>query len=362
MHLLQLEAHGETEEAWEQIICDHQEWQGPATESWGVVESGSRVEFFLSFLVVVWLDERYLLLLSCLCVYVWRWNCFSSPCIRSSFLFTLSTRFVTEANCLLSCLALLFSHTHTHPKHIHTHTGVEYWGLLNPKWSHCNRGRRQSPVDINPDSLLYDPGLGDIHVNGDQVWTGDQLLLLYKFSSLSVYSSPHPETKNQSNIWPSDHWSTGKHGSGFEVQSGNIIFLICGTSIRICKQSQWCATWFKIVIESESFSTLTLIIILFIVGHIFGKICQPFLQCIDQYFRWSTFVWIHTAWHVVPLRSNGWCWIRTHDQWNRFCSWVAALFLQSSIVQFVGRINESTKRPGSDLCGHTVDSQQWMEQ
>ncbi|CAG2164350.1 unnamed protein product [Oppiella nova] len=47
--------------------------------------------------------------------------------------------------------------------------GPDFWGRLNPKWSHCNKGRRQSPIDINPELLLYDPGLLPVHINGDHV-------------------------------------------------------------------------------------------------------------------------------------------------------------------------------------------------
>lgn len=47
--------------------------------------------------------------------------------------------------------------------------GPDFWGRLNPKWSHCSRGRRQSPIDINPSLLLYDPSLSPIIVRGDHV-------------------------------------------------------------------------------------------------------------------------------------------------------------------------------------------------
>ena len=29
-------------------------------------------------------------------------------------------------------------------------SGPEYWGVLNPEWTMCNKGRSQSPVNINP--------------------------------------------------------------------------------------------------------------------------------------------------------------------------------------------------------------------
>lgn len=48
-------------------------------------------------------------------------------------------------------------------------SGPDYWGLLNPEWKLCNRGRRQSPVDIEPSTLLYDPGLEALHVDKHKV-------------------------------------------------------------------------------------------------------------------------------------------------------------------------------------------------
>ncbi|XP_023229178.1 carbonic anhydrase-related protein 10-like [Centruroides vittatus] len=48
-------------------------------------------------------------------------------------------------------------------------SGPDYWGLLNPDWRLCNRGRHQSPVDIDPSVLLYDPTLGPLHVDSHRV-------------------------------------------------------------------------------------------------------------------------------------------------------------------------------------------------
>lgn len=33
----------------------------------------------------------------------------------------------------------------------------------------CNKGRHQSPIDIIPDQLLYDPNLIPLQISGDQV-------------------------------------------------------------------------------------------------------------------------------------------------------------------------------------------------
>ncbi|KAF8791600.1 Carbonic anhydrase-related protein 10 like protein [Argiope bruennichi] len=48
-------------------------------------------------------------------------------------------------------------------------SGPDYWGLLNPEWKLCNRGRRQSPIDIEPSILLYDPGMGKVEVDKQKV-------------------------------------------------------------------------------------------------------------------------------------------------------------------------------------------------
>ena len=35
-----------------------------------------------------------------------------------------------------------------------TNAGPDYWAL-NPKWTHCSKGRKQSPVDINTNKVIY---------------------------------------------------------------------------------------------------------------------------------------------------------------------------------------------------------------
>ncbi|CAG9090634.1 unnamed protein product [Plutella xylostella] len=44
-----------------------------------------------------------------------------------------------------------------------------FWGLINPEWSLCNKGRRQSPVDLEPDKLLFDPNLRFLHIDKHRV-------------------------------------------------------------------------------------------------------------------------------------------------------------------------------------------------
>lgn len=48
-------------------------------------------------------------------------------------------------------------------------TGPGFWGLINPQWSMCNKGRRQSPINIEPDKLLFDPWLRDVQFDKHKV-------------------------------------------------------------------------------------------------------------------------------------------------------------------------------------------------
>ncbi|GIY88679.1 putative carbonic anhydrase-like protein 2 [Caerostris darwini] len=43
--------------------------------------------------------------------------------------------------------------------------GPDFWGLLNLEWSLCSKGKRQSPVNIDPNTLLYDPSLRPVNVD-----------------------------------------------------------------------------------------------------------------------------------------------------------------------------------------------------
>lgn len=48
-------------------------------------------------------------------------------------------------------------------------SGPAFWGLINPEWSLCNKGRRQSPVNLEPSRLLYDPNLQPLHLDKHRV-------------------------------------------------------------------------------------------------------------------------------------------------------------------------------------------------
>lgn len=61
--------------------------------------------------------------------------------------------------------------------------GPSFWGLINPQWNMCNKGRRQSPVNIEPDKLLFDPWLRDVQFDKHKVNHKDALF--------KVLSSPN---------------------------------------------------------------------------------------------------------------------------------------------------------------------------
>lgn len=48
-------------------------------------------------------------------------------------------------------------------------SGPAFWGLINPEWSLCNKGRRQSPVNLEPQRLLFDPNLRPLHIDKHRV-------------------------------------------------------------------------------------------------------------------------------------------------------------------------------------------------
>ncbi|KAK9875578.1 hypothetical protein WA026_009381 [Henosepilachna vigintioctopunctata] len=47
--------------------------------------------------------------------------------------------------------------------------GPGYWGLMNPQWNMCSKGRRQSPINVEPDKLLFDPYLNSINIDKHKV-------------------------------------------------------------------------------------------------------------------------------------------------------------------------------------------------
>ncbi|KAL3879482.1 hypothetical protein ACJMK2_031778, partial [Sinanodonta woodiana] len=48
-------------------------------------------------------------------------------------------------------------------------SGPDYWGTHNPAWSLCNKGKYQSPIDVSPNKLIYDPNLKPLHIDNTKV-------------------------------------------------------------------------------------------------------------------------------------------------------------------------------------------------
>ncbi|CAL1528007.1 unnamed protein product, partial [Lymnaea stagnalis] len=77
-------------------------------------------------------------------------------------------------------------------------SGPNYWGLLNPGWSLCNKGHNQSPVNISPKMLLFDPSLTPLDITGDAV-------------SGTLTNAGHTLTFDVDQV---SHWSHGMNVTG----------------------------------------------------------------------------------------------------------------------------------------------------
>ncbi len=44
-------------------------------------------------------------------------------------------------------------------------SGPNYWGVINPAWWLCSHGKLQSPIDIDPSTLVYDKSLLPIAID-----------------------------------------------------------------------------------------------------------------------------------------------------------------------------------------------------
>lgn len=74
---------------------------------------------------------------------------------------------VFSVNCLM---LLTFAYYKTNCTNAgFTFSGPAFWGLINPEWSLCNKGRRQSPVNLEPSKLLFDPNLRPLHIDKHRV-------------------------------------------------------------------------------------------------------------------------------------------------------------------------------------------------
>ncbi|KRZ18823.1 putative carbonic anhydrase-like protein 2 [Trichinella zimbabwensis] len=75
-------------------------------------------------------------------------------------------------------------------------SGPAFWGLVNQDWKMCSKGQQQSPINIIPNLLLYDPFLKPVTVSktavsGTLINTGQFLMFdLDPEHNCTIYSGP----------------------------------------------------------------------------------------------------------------------------------------------------------------------------
>ncbi|XP_018024982.1 carbonic anhydrase-related protein 10 [Hyalella azteca] len=103
-------------------------------------------------------------------------------------------------------------------------SGPQFWGLLNMNWNMCDKGRRQSPINIEPNKLVYDPHLRHVHVDKHRIdgylynkgqsvifrvdpamtthvnITGGPLVYKYRFEELYVHFGEHDNVGSEHQI------------------------------------------------------------------------------------------------------------------------------------------------------------------
>ncbi|XP_023339786.1 carbonic anhydrase-related protein 10 [Eurytemora carolleeae] len=103
-------------------------------------------------------------------------------------------------------------------------SGPSFWGLINPEWALCNQGQRQSPVDIEPKLVLYDPQLPDLYitpskVRGKVVNTGHTVSFLVEPGNRHLVNVSGASLSYNYQVWQIDlHW--GDEGPGSEHTIG----------------------------------------------------------------------------------------------------------------------------------------------
>ncbi|KAL7637616.1 UNVERIFIED_CONTAM: hypothetical protein RMT77_012345 [Armadillidium vulgare] len=115
-------------------------------------------------------------------------------------------------------------------------SGPRFWGVINPEWVMCRDGRRQSPINIDPKTLLYDPNLtpfsmDKVEVSGVLVNTGH---------SVEWRASDQESTKNSSasSSSSSSSSSTRRKSSpatptGPNITGGPLSYVYTLTHVRI---------------------------------------------------------------------------------------------------------------------------------
>lgn len=95
---------------------------------------------------------------------------------------------------VLICMTCLFGVVFGNWQDWWTYNGISgpaYWGLINPAWTMCNKGRKQSPINIDPKQLIYDSKLTNVmvdkhRVNGHITNTGQSLVFRMEQGQIPV--------------------------------------------------------------------------------------------------------------------------------------------------------------------------------
>ncbi|KAF7636349.1 Alpha-carbonic anhydrase domain-containing protein [Meloidogyne graminicola] len=62
--------------------------------------------------------------------------------------------------------------------------GPDFWGLMHKHWRMCKAGKLQSPINMDPEKLVFDPGLGKLSISKEKIenselWNTGQFPLLF---------------------------------------------------------------------------------------------------------------------------------------------------------------------------------------
>jgi len=70
--------------------------------------------------------------------------------------------------------------------------GPDFWGLVNPEWYVCTKGKRQSPINIDPQKLLFDANLRALRIDKHRVWRLQPLIYVdpqFAFVAMNALTS-----------------------------------------------------------------------------------------------------------------------------------------------------------------------------
>ncbi|VDK74131.1 unnamed protein product [Litomosoides sigmodontis] len=72
--------------------------------------------------------------------------------------------------------------------------GPDFWGLLSKKWKMCAKGKMQSPINIKPSSILFDPRLNNIKI--DEIAAKAEMMNIGQMPRLRLLYDSHSSAIN----------------------------------------------------------------------------------------------------------------------------------------------------------------------